>query len=457
MSFFSNLTNSANLDTFAQSVKTFGDKVSNEFGDKFTNDVLPFAQRTQMLLQEKISGQGQDVSELPQEYIDLEKRIDTIRFVYEKLLSVTSTYESEAYDYPANAKETFSENLKTVNDKLQNLSAVTNLSDAQAVLVSPVPKGEPKTLNHALARAATAGSDALRNNVGAQDPIAEGLETYALAMKKLGNARLQQDQLIRAHFNEPLQQALRTQLSQATKARRDVELKRMSYDSVRSQLKHASADREAALRVKLETLEDEFANATEDAVSVMKNVIDGSKPLNQLVELVNAQLAYHTLAVEILGGTLPDLKSLNEGSASVPTAGSAEDAYNTQRQDLFGNLQQTNKITRSESPYGDASIDSIRNQQIQQSNLESQSEQEVGEMSDKLSILKSLSNRLGDEIHKSNLISEDLTSNMDSMGKSLKMTYNRMMIMSKKAGVGWKTWLGFFFIVFLFFFWSWIF
>lgn len=313
MSFFSNLTNAANLDAFTQSVKTFGDKVSSEVGDKFNNDVLPFAQRTQMMLQERISGQGTDVSELPQEYIDLEKKIDSIKFVYEKLLSVTTTYESEAYDYPANAKETFSENLKTVNSKLQNLTAATTLSDAQAVLVSPVPKGEPKTLNHALARAASAGSAALRDS-GSQEAIAEGLETYALAMSKLGNARLQQDQLIRTHFNEPLQRALRTQLAQATKARRDVELKRMNYDAVRSQLKHASAEREASLRVKLETLEDEFANTTEDAVSVMKNVIDGSKPLALLVELVNAQLAYHTLAVEILGGALPDLKTL-DGSA----------------------------------------------------------------------------------------------------------------------------------------------
>lgn len=67
--------------------------------DRWTNTVLsvhfansanftPFAQRTQQLIKEQL-GQAEDRTQLPDEYIELEKRVDALKVVHQKLLSVT--------------------------------------------------------------------------------------------------------------------------------------------------------------------------------------------------------------------------------------------------------------------------------------------------------------------------------------------------------------------------------
>jgi hypothetical protein len=48
----------------------------------------PFAQRTQQLIKEQL-GQVEDKTQLPDEYIELEKRVDALKLVHQKLLQVT--------------------------------------------------------------------------------------------------------------------------------------------------------------------------------------------------------------------------------------------------------------------------------------------------------------------------------------------------------------------------------
>jgi hypothetical protein len=48
----------------------------------------PFAQRTQQMIKEQL-GQAEDKTQLPDEYIQLEKRIDALKLVHQKLLQVT--------------------------------------------------------------------------------------------------------------------------------------------------------------------------------------------------------------------------------------------------------------------------------------------------------------------------------------------------------------------------------
>lgn len=48
----------------------------------------PFAQRTQQMIKEQL-GQVDDKTQLPDEYIELEKRVDALKLVHQKLLQVT--------------------------------------------------------------------------------------------------------------------------------------------------------------------------------------------------------------------------------------------------------------------------------------------------------------------------------------------------------------------------------
>lgn len=300
---------SFNFAKFTDNLKNIGDKVTTEFN----NEVLPFAQRTSRMVQEKMGKVDVDeISQLPSEYISLAERCNNIEKLYKNTLKVTQNYETESYDYPTNLQESFSEFGKNITNRVSNLSKATTPAEALAALVNPV-NGEfkpPKTMYHALARA-TDGSILTSSAEQNQDPLVKALDLYSSNMNKIANARLGQDQLIKSKFNAPLQTTLRSLISQSGAIQKRVEQKRIDYDLARQALKNCSnASKEPQLRVAMENAEDEFANSVEDALSVMQNVLNQSKPLEEFLELIKAQLAYHKLASELLGGMVGSFENL---------------------------------------------------------------------------------------------------------------------------------------------------
>lgn len=284
---------------------------------KLSSEFTPLAKRTARQFQEKF-GQTDDISQLPQEFIELEKQIDLYKVVYHNLLSVTTTYESESYDYPTNVKEAVNENLKTFSTKVEKLASARSTSEAQSILIENNHKAPPKTLNHAISTATNLSALKIQQNAtdDSFDLIAQGLTQIGQTEQKIGEARLQQDKLIQQKVNAQFRKQLKAEFARADKARKLVENKRLSYDAARSSLKNARPEKEASLRVTLETLEDEFAAATEDAVAILKQVVKGASPLNELVEFISAQLAYHKVATELLQQLLPNLESLKIDSGS---------------------------------------------------------------------------------------------------------------------------------------------
>lgn len=91
------------------------------------------------------------------------------------------------------------------------------------------------------------------------------------------------------------------------------------------------------------------------------------------------------------------------------------------------------------------------------SQLESQNEETVNIMHSKLTQLKDLSMKMGDEINKSKLNLGSLGSNMEAAGHRIRGNMKRMVIMAERSGISWKKWLAFFAIVFLFFLMAWLF
>jgi blocked-early-in-transport protein 1 len=77
-------------------------------------------------------------------------------------------------------------------------------------------------------------------------------------------------------------------------------------------------------------------------------------------------------------------------------------------------------------------------------------------MGQKVAMLKNLGLKMGSEINKSIKLNDDITNSFEKGKVTLKNTYNKMIVMSQRAGISWKMWLVVFAIVFLWFFWIWI-
>ncbi|KAL4997699.1 BAR domain-containing family protein [Aspergillus recurvatus] len=280
------------------------------FGKNLSANFTPFAARTQQLIREQL-GQVEDKTQLPDEYIELEKRVDALKLVHQKLLQVTSQYSNEAYDYPPNIRESFNDLGRTINEKVHLLSQASTPAEAQAALTAPPSaKPQPKTFSHAIARASLAGSQTLANTTAGEDPLATALEKYALASEKVGEARLAQDAQIQSRFLAGWNTTLNTNLMFAAKARKNVENARLMLDSVKAKHGGDLDNLSEEARSEIEQAEDEFVGQTEEAVSVMKNVLDTPEPLRNLADLIAAQLEYHKRSYEILSELAPVVDSL---------------------------------------------------------------------------------------------------------------------------------------------------
>ena len=105
--------------------------------------------------------------------------------------------------------------------------------------------------------------------------MASGLEKYALASERVGEARLAQDAQIQSRFLAGWNTTLNTNLMFAVKARKNVENSRLMLDSIKASKGASKGDIDhlsEEARAEIEQAEDEFVGQTEEAVGVMKNV-----------------------------------------------------------------------------------------------------------------------------------------------------------------------------------------
>ncbi|EXJ57979.1 hypothetical protein A1O7_05402 [Cladophialophora yegresii CBS 114405] len=303
------------MDKFA----AFGKNISSAFN----STVTPSFQRSQQYLKEQF-GNAEDKTQLPADYTELEKRVEALKQVHQKLLDVTYQYQNEAYDYPPNIRESFGDLGRSISDKVSLLSKASNATEAaNAFTAPPSAKPQPKTFNHAIARASLSSSHMLKqaNTTGAsEEPLAVALERYALAEEKVGEARLAQDQAIQSRFLAGWTTTLNTNIQFATKARKAVENSRLLLDSTKAAKKSQvqgrgmNPDDETAMsedaRAEIEAKEDDFVSQVEEAQGVMKNVLDTPEPLRNLADLIAAQLEYHKKAYEILSELAPEIDQL---------------------------------------------------------------------------------------------------------------------------------------------------
>jgi len=239
----------------------------------------------------------EDITELPQEYKDLEARVDALRVAHIQVLKVMKVYESEAYDYPLQIQESLSEFGSTISSNLSSFAA-TNFKGTALAPTSPVAQAPSahKTLPHALARTTLASSQVL----GADDRLGKALAQYGQAYQKIADVRLSTQGAIQNHFLQPWQLTLNSSISVAMKARAAVKSSRLELDARKAALKAAGPARQEQARLEVEHAEDDLVQKTEVAIGLMKAVLENPEPLKNLNELAKAQLEFHAAAAESL-------------------------------------------------------------------------------------------------------------------------------------------------------------
>lgn len=143
-----------------------------------------------------------------------------------------------------------------------------------------------------------------------------------MALDKIGDARISQDQLIAERFVNPWQATLSTSIGLALKARANVRTSRLELDAARGALKTAGPTKAEAARLHVEVAEDKLVQATETAIGLMRAVLENPEPLQNLAALVKAQLIFHSTAAETLAGIESKIEE---------AAGAAEAEYRTSR------------------------------------------------------------------------------------------------------------------------------
>lgn len=281
--------------------------------DKFTKTFAEFSQTAR----ERLGTVDQDdVTELPEEYKDLERRVDALRNAHSSLLRVAKVYDSEPYDYPTQINESVTETATNISHTLTSWAAAatkgTNLPPIEVPSKAP---SEHKTLSHALSRAATSGSLDLASTTSSADSsgsiislMAKVLKSYAMVQARIGDERLAQDSHIQSGFLQPWQTSLNLGLQAAMKSRGNVRSARLALDAARLLQKNAApGPKKEQARIEVDNAEEKLVAATEEAIELMKRVLDDPEPIRAIAQLVKAQQAYHSAASDALQGLIGEV------------------------------------------------------------------------------------------------------------------------------------------------------
>ncbi|ORE11450.1 hypothetical protein BCV72DRAFT_246960 [Rhizopus microsporus var. microsporus] len=269
------------LDGFAQLSSRF-----NPFAQKLNKGIGQVRQYAQ----EKL-GTAENITELPQEYKDLER--------------ITRTFNNPSYDYPVQVQQSLINLSTTVTREIQQLT-LTSAADRAAAAQPPTTVEEPKTLMHGLARVAAQGAQ----EVGVEEPLGTTLFKYATITQKVADARVKMDQTIGEKFNKPVQTTLNTAIEQANKARRNVQSIRLSLDACKAKYRSARPEKSEAARLEVEQAEDQFVAAVEESTNLMKAALDNPEFYRNLADLVAAQLQYFKEAQDLLSDLAPELDEI---------------------------------------------------------------------------------------------------------------------------------------------------
>ncbi|KAI9141047.1 BAR domain protein [Paraphysoderma sedebokerense] len=283
------------MDKFSESFSAFKNNFT-PLASQLTKDIGRGFGQVKQYAQEKL-GTAEDVTELPADYKELERKVDALRHVHSSLLKLM---KHDSFLPPA-VGETFGEITRSVKEtlSLENPPTSPTLAEHPQLV-------HPGTFSHAVAAASLQGVEL----IGEGEPLGAALKKYGLAQEKIGDARTKMDKDVEQKFTVPFSATLNNNIQFAMRARRNVQTTRLHLDAVKSRFKSAPPAKIEQIRVELEQAEDTFVNAVEEAQELMKRCIESPEPLRNLADLVNAQVEYYKKAADLLTELAPEIDEI---------------------------------------------------------------------------------------------------------------------------------------------------
>lgn len=314
------------LDLISKSFQNLGKAVS-DYSEHLKESIQPLTSKTQQLLSTQLqqvqqlasthSDSNIEVSDLPDDYLVLEKNCDLLLKLYSDLIQYTnSTYGTLSYDYPPGNSA-----LNKIKDahvglilssKFNQLKSVSTPQEMEKILTGSGPSEPtaeaqvvtvelPKTLYGRLADIAEKSGQEF---AASSEPLAFALLQISSAYVQIATARLDQDKKVMSQLNQALVRTLNEQFIKVTELRKRVYSARLEFDLLRSQT--AEDDESEELIAK----EDDLVGAIEVAVAEMRKLVRPSKNIDLLKVFITAQKDFFDAAAKNLSGLLADLGNI---------------------------------------------------------------------------------------------------------------------------------------------------
>ncbi|KAJ1840974.1 BAR domain-containing protein, partial [Coemansia sp. RSA 2708] len=168
------------------------------------------------------------------------------------------------------------------------------------------PVAPPPTQQHEIARV----SLDVAEHVGLEEPLGAALFKFGSIEEKVGGERVKHDQAVTGRFVEPMSQMLESSVALAQNARRQVQAARLQLDAHKAAFKSAAPHKADAARQQVEHAEDHFVTCVDEAMRLMRAVVESPEHLKCLSEFVAAQLAFHREAAALLGDLAPEIEEI---------------------------------------------------------------------------------------------------------------------------------------------------
>ncbi|KGG52320.1 hypothetical protein DI09_18p260 [Mitosporidium daphniae] len=250
--------------------------------------------------QEKF-GSASEHTHLPEDFKEMEQRCDFLKATYEQLMK-THKALAQADDYTTPVGD----QVKGVFGKLQEKLASAKIeASAQTASSSSSSFGSPPpssamnaqypTNQHAAAKISLSASQSMENA-----ELGKTLAWYGSLMEDLGDARLLLSQRIQVKARRPLRNVLDVLFEQASSARKEVFLARLSLDSLKRSTEVKPED--------LEKVEEEYEASLSKAKASMQAVLESPILISALKDMIEALKQYHRQCLEVLDGASPRSK-----------------------------------------------------------------------------------------------------------------------------------------------------
>ncbi|KAJ1898687.1 BAR domain-containing protein [Kickxella alabastrina] len=283
---------------------------------KFTQNVstnwTPFASKVgrsltqyKQLATEKLQS-NVETTALPSDYLQLEKQFEATRQHTQKLLRLANhfiTPPASQYDMQA-IQQTVSSLTAKINTAATAATAGNSGGAARGSVVAD--EKVPGTVEHGFSREALEYSE----KIGLEHPLGAALFKFGSIEEKVGTGRLKMDSSVQRGFVGPLEDMLRGGIQMAQTGRKEVLAARLTLDAAKKEYRSAAAVGADAQRAAVEKAEDHFVTVIEEAMRLMKAVVESPEHLVLLSGFVQSQLAYHREAAELLADLAPEIEEI---------------------------------------------------------------------------------------------------------------------------------------------------